>query len=223
MTGLILKLSFNFIGDPSVTGGICGSFFFIKKNTIVTANHIFNKKAFIPNAGYKKCQFWLIIQPKTIIEIKSSDLIEHSEIDTTIIRLNKDYPIKVRKLLSKELTIGSSCFNEGFVGGQMPNLEVSWGPTGLLISSCDYGNTVSNQNGTVKSKRSLTVDANDIKIKDIHGIETSYGGVIGMSGGPLIDKKSDEIIGLMSIGLPQDVQVKTSLFAISIEEILKRI
>jgi len=223
MTGLILKLSYNLIGDSSLTGGICGSFFFINKNTIVTANHILNKNGFKPNEGFKKCQFWLIIQPKTIIEVKETDLIEHPDIDTTIIRLNKDYPVTVRKLSSKDLTIGSACFTEGFVGGKMPQLDVKWGLNGLIISSCTYENTVANENGTIKSKKIMTVNANDIKIKNVNGIETSYGGVIGMSGGPLIDEESDEIIGLMSIGLPQDEQVKTSLFAISIDEILKKI
>jgi hypothetical protein len=62
-----------------------------------------------------------------------------------------------------------------------------------------------------------------IKLKNICVIETSYGGVIGMSGGPLIDVQTNEIIGMMSIGLPVDLKEKKSIFAISIMEIIKRV
>lgn len=69
----------------------------------------------------------------------------------------------------------------------------------------------------------MTVSATDIKMTNVKGFETSYGGIIGMSGGPLINKQTDEIIGLMSIGLPADIQVKQSLFAVSIDEIKEKI
>lgn len=223
MTGLILKLSYNYIGDHNIVGGICGSFFFLDPNKAITANHVLNRMQFKPNKGYKKCQFWLIIEPNYIKELKAESLIEYNEIDTTIIELKNPYPYKIRKLSLDHFSVGSKCQNEGFVAGEMPILKVGWGPDGLIISSCNYNGTNAVSCGVLKSYPSITISAKDIKLNDIKGFETSYGGIIGMSGGPLIASETDEIIGLMSIGLPPDLKEKKTLFAISLIEIMSRV
>lgn len=223
MTGLILKLSYNQVGETPVTGGICGSFFFVKPNMAVTANHVLNRTNFKPNDGFEKCQFWLIIQPDIIIELGAEDLFDFPETDTTLIRFSQNYQIPIRKMSSTVIEEGLICFNEGFVGGQMPGLDANWNPNGLLIKSCSYNRTVSNGNGFIKSKKILTVKATDINMTNVLGFETSYAGIIGMSGGPLINKQTNEIIGLMSMGLPADVVIKHSLFAVSIDEIKEKI
>ena len=74
MTGLILKLSYNYVGDSNVVGGICGSFFFLQADKAITANHVLNRPNFKPNEGFALCQFWLIIQPNYIIELKAENL-----------------------------------------------------------------------------------------------------------------------------------------------------
>lgn len=219
MTGLILKLSYNQTGESPLTGGICGSFFFIKSNIIVTANHVLSKKSFKPNDGFSYCQFWLIVQQKIILELNRDDLIDYPEIDTTIIHIQKNYDVDVRKLSTSPIQIGQRCFNEGFIGGQMPGINATWGNDGLIITSCHYNGTDVVGDGYVKSKKIMTVSAADINMKNINGLETSYGGNVGMSGGPLINKDTNEIFGLMSIGLPANNQIKKSLFAISTEEI----
>lgn len=128
-------------------------FFFARPNLIVTANHILNKNNFKPNDGFSKCQFWLIAQPNIVVELTVDNLIEHSEIDTTLIRLQQDFPVRIRKFSSTDIEVGLKCFNEGFVGGQMPRLNASWGSTGLLITSCSYNGTVSIGDGHIKSKK----------------------------------------------------------------------
>jgi len=223
MTGLILKLSFNNIGENTVEGGICGSFFFIKPDLVVTAQHVLNTNTFIPNSGFNNCQVWLIIEPDIIIELKLKQIIEHPEIDTTLIQLTKDYSIKIRKASSTLIYDGHECFNEGFVGGKMPTLNIGWTSIGLKITSCIYNNTITIGQGYIKSKLKMTVNATDIKMNNVSGFATSYGGVVGMSGGPLLSKETDEILGLMSMGLPVDKELKDSLFAVAIEEINSRI
>jgi V8-like Glu-specific endopeptidase len=223
MTGLILKLSFNNIGENTVEGGICGSFFFSSPNLVVTAQHVLNSSTFKPNIGFSNCQVWLIVQPDTVIELKLNNVIQYPEIDTTLVKLEKDYPIVVRKLSSATIDVGHECINEGFIGGKMPSLNVSWTSTGLKIASCSYSGAIANEQGHIKTKQLMTVNAQDIKMTNVAGFATSYGGVIGMSGGPLISKETGEIIGMMSMGLPADKEVKDSLFAVSIEEINKRI
>ena len=151
------------------------------------------------------------------------DLIEHPDIDTTFINLEEEYPIYIRPFSTKKIEAGLFCRNEGFIGGQMPGIVVNWSDSGLVISSCEYNTTIANGEGYIKSKKIMTVNAVDIKIENVNGLETSYGGTQGMSGGPLINTQTDEIIGLMSIGLPADVQIKHSLFAVAIDEINKKI
>lgn len=224
MTGLILKFSYNGIGGTQVKGGICGSFFFIQKDLAVTANHVLSTNNFKPNKGFKKCQYWLLVQPDIVIELNKADLIDYPEIDTTIIPLHNNYSIEVRETSIDEVDVGLECMNEGFIGGKMPKLEVSWAKKGLQIKSCSYDGTESNGYGEIRSIRILTVNnAIDIKMNGVQGLETSYGGVVGMSGGPLINTETDEIIGLMSIGLPADVPVKKTLFAVAIKEVMAKV
>ncbi len=53
MAFAIMKLSYNSPGDSRLTGGICGTGFFVDSRTAVTAHHVLNCKTFEPNAsGY---------------------------------------------------------------------------------------------------------------------------------------------------------------------------
>jgi hypothetical protein len=223
MTGLILKLSYNYIGDSNVVGGICGSFFFLQADKAITANHVLNRAQFKPNEGFALCQFWLITQTDFIVELKAEYLIEYPEVDTTIIELEHPYKDKIRKISLNHFQVGIRCTNEGFIAGAMPALNISWASSGLIISSCNYNGTNVVVSGHIKSLSNITILANDINLNNVKGIETSYGGIIGMSGGPLIVTETDEIIGLMSIGLPADVKVKKTLFAISLSEIMSKV
>ena len=223
MIGLILKLSYNSIGDSNIVGGICGTFFLLQVKKAITAKHVLNKAQFRPNDGFTKCQFWLIIEPNYIFELQKEYLKEYAELDTTIIELKVPYLGMIRNISPKNSLIGDKCQNEGFIAGEMPNLNIQWGQQGLEISSCHYTGTNATAIGFVKSTPRITIDANDIKIKNISGIETSYGGVIGMSGGPLIDTQTNEIIGMMSLGLPVDLKDKKSIFAVSIIEIMNKV
>jgi hypothetical protein len=223
MTGLILKLSYNYIGDSNVVGGICGSFFFLQQDKAITANHVLNRAQFKPNEGFALCQFWLISQTDFIVEIKADNLTEYSEVDTTIIELEHPYKNKIRKISLNDFQVGTRCENEGFIAGEMPDLDISWASSGLIISGCNYNVTSVVERGHIKSLTIITILANDINLNNIKGFETSYGGIIGMSGGPLIATETDEIIGLMSIGLPADAKVKKTLFAISLIEIMSKV
>jgi hypothetical protein len=222
MTGLVLKLSYNKIGENPV-GGICGSFFFISPNLAATAHHVLNKKEFKPNDGFSSCQYWLLIQPDIVIELKKQDLIELPEIDSTVVKIREKFNIPIKEIATTIRQAGHPCCNEGFTGGLMPEVEACWGASGLIINGCNYKNTVANGDGHIQSIQTLTVNAADIKMHNVKGLETSYGGKQGMSGGPLIDKETNEIIGLMSIGLPPDVQIKETLFAVEIGHLMDKL
>ena len=223
MTGLILKLSYNNVGEEHLTGGICGSFFFIESSIVVTANHVLNTKDFKPNEGFKYCQFWLLIEPDIIIEVSSNDLIEFPDIDSTVIKLKKTYEIPIRTISIIPIEAGRHCFNEGFIGGQMPGIIANWSDEKLIITECHYNITRALGEGFVESVKVITVNSADIKMECVNVLETSYGGIQGMSGGPLIDRLTNDIIGLMPMGLPQDVQVKQTLFAIAVKHVTEKL
>lgn len=90
-----------------------------------------------------------------------------------------------------------------------------------MIESCDLTGSIADHSGHVLGLHSLTVNANDIHLSDVQAIRTSFGGTLGMSGGPLIRRSTDDVIGLMSIGLPADAPVKETLFAISAVELIR--
>lgn len=223
MTGLILKLSYNQVGLNDVVGGVCGSCFFIDKKRILTANHVLNKKIFVPNIEYQHCQVWLIIEPNIIIEIDEKNILEYPEIDTTLVELENERNIDFKNISKCNFKENEFCFNEGFISGSMPDIQAAWGLEKLIISSCTYNKINIIGDGYIKSLRKLSINALDMKLDNVDTIETSYGGIEGMSGGPLILKKSNEIIGLMSFGLPQNKKEKEVLFAININEIISRI
>ncbi len=63
----------------------------------------------------------------------------------------------------------------------------------------------------------------DINLNGIKVLKLSYGGQRGMSGGPLVVTGTGRVVGLMSFGLPQDVIQKHTLFAVSAEEIIRKL
>lgn len=222
MTGLILKLSYNEI-NSDVVGGICGSCFFIDRERILTAHHVLNKKEFVPNIGYSCCQFWILFEPNIIIEIKKSQLFEYPEIDTVLVKLENEIIIEHRNISKENIRVNEICFNEGFISGEMPNINANWVDNKLNILNFNYNDKDILGHGHIKSLTPLSINALDVKLNNIKTFETSYGGRVGMSGGPLILNKSNEIIGLMSFGYPQTSMEKEFLYAIHIDEIISRI
>ena len=59
----------------------------------------------------------------------------------------------------------------------------------------------------------------DIQLNGVMGFELSFPSRIGMSGGPVITDKTNKTIGMLSLGLPADCDIKKSTFAVSSIEI----
>lgn len=107
MVGTILKLSYNYIGETPVTGGVSVSFFFVKLNLAITTNHSLNKSDFKPNQGFSKCQFWLLYK-EHIIELDMKSFREFPEVDLTAINVprGQKYKRKFFKISDRPLNIG---------------------------------------------------------------------------------------------------------------------
>lgn len=218
MSFALIKLSYNEIGDNNVEGGICGAGFFIDNKIFITAHHVFNNKAKIPNDGFKNCQYWLVSKIGEIIEVKDAIIEDYPEIDTSAIRFNASITDNIVAVDRTLPNVGEEIHNQGFTTN-MPKIESGYDDYGLFLKSVDLSNCISDGNGTVREINKRTIHYNDVKLQDKTLIITSYSGRVGMSGGPMFNGRN-EVVGLMSIGFPPDVQQKDYLGAIWIDEIL---
>lgn len=216
----VVKISYNTPGETPVTGGICGSAFLINDSTVITANHVLNSKNYAPNVGFKQVQYWLLCRDNRLIIPLSVDYIESiAEIETTIIKLPKYLKCTIE--ISNSLPIiNDPARNYGHIGN-MPITEAHWNNNLLVIDKFNLNNSSSDSTGTIAALKKITINANDVKLKDIKVIQPSFKANIGMSGGPLIS--NNKVIGMMSFGLPADVVIKDIVFAISIDEIMDRL
>lgn len=221
----ILKLSYNTPGETPVTGGICGTAFLINDKTILTAFHVLNEKT-APNPGFKYAQFWLLKRgkDKLSIPLENAAFKYFSDIDTTVINLKQPITdITKIELQNSNTEIGQAVYNIGHVGAGMPVANASWENKTLVLH--DYTLQESNKSdrtGFILKIIPATVHSNDVNINDIVVVEPSFAAVEGMSGGPLLNKTNNKLIGLMSFGLPADKASKDEVFAISVNEIIRK-
>lgn len=221
MVGLIFKISYNNPDDNNLTGGICGSAFFISKNTILTAHHLLNKSTFIPNLGFSNCQVWFISENNLILELQQGQIELFPNLDSTLVRLSDDLDINHFELNNDDVSIGDSCSSYGFNVALTPALDISWEGLRLKIRNVNLASSISNRVGYIKRQLTIDVSSIDVNMNGVLGIETSFSGVVGMSGGPLTLSGTNIVIGMMSIGLPMDVHDKTSVFAVSSKNLIQ--
>jgi hypothetical protein len=220
MVFAILKLSYNKAGESSVTGGICGSAFLIGQRTAITAHHILSSHSFKPNEGYKHCQYWLLSRSGVGYELDRTQLVDYPDVDTTIIQFSTEIGTQPLQLSKTAPSIGEAVYNEGFVADAMPDIKATWRSKRLLITGSSLFRVMFNQKGIIKGMGGITLRSNDVNLNNVKVIETSYPGGKGMSGGPLRRADTDEVIGLMSFGLPPDTPIKQTVAAVSIDEII---
>lgn len=221
MSFALIKLSYNQIGENNVEGGICGTGFFISNNRFITANHIFSSLKNRPNIGFANCQYWLASRTGQIIPIENMEIIDHSEIDTTEIIFNSSVTGKISEINKERPNVGDEISNQGYLPN-MPQIDATWGQNGLIIRSVNLNAVHSDASGFIREIENVTIRANDVNITNRTLITTSYPGRVGMSGGPMFNNRN-QVIGLMSIGLPADVAQKDFLGAIWINEIMNTI
>ena len=223
MLTAVFKLYYNKAGENELSGGICGSAFFISEYIALSANHVLQEASFLPGPNFKNCELFLISKFGNIIPISKKQVTVHPEYDLAIIRFKEPQQFDINqlsKLSFQPSSSGEEIIDQGFVGGTMPQVIAKWKDKHVHIDSANLFNNVITNRGTIKSIKRVDVNSSDLKIKNVIAIETSFGGVVGMSGSPLIKKRTGEVIGIMSFGLPAGQNEKKSLYAISIEQII---
>jgi hypothetical protein len=97
MTGAILKVQYKKPNDKSVDLCICGNFFFIDRQTIVTCQHVLDKENMKPPSPFRHYQLFLLFQNQQY-ELTDEQLYEFPYIDPVIVRLRKKFDVEVARL-----------------------------------------------------------------------------------------------------------------------------
>lgn len=207
-----------------LSGGICGTGFFVDSLTALTAHHVLNKATFRPNSGFQHALLWIIPRNGQIHRLERSCVELHPEIDTTVIRCENPIPdVHICDFATRSIAVGTPVRGIGHMGNAMPAVNAQWQGGEFQITSVNLERTVLDIDGHVKRLLALHVNANDVKLQGVRSFELSFGSQVGMSGGPVIDRDNGEVLGLLSLGLPPDSNVKTETFAVSKDEILERL
>lgn len=223
MAFAILKLSYNQPGDSSLTGGICGTGFFIDSRTAITAHHCLNDETFRPNAGFRHVLVWVITRSGSVRRIDRDVASLHPEIDTTIISFRDSLSnVQIYGCAVGSVVAGQKVSGIGHVGNSMPPVNAEWRGSELVIRSASLVGAKRDVDGAVKRSVTFDISANDIRMHGVRGFELSFGSQVGMSGGPVVDSSTGTVLGMLSVGLPPDAILKTETFAVSIDEILSR-
>ena len=192
MAFALLKLSYNDPGDSNVVGGICGTGFFIDTSTAITAHHVLNEVTFAPNNGFKNAIVWVVSRSGHVHKIDESFVDFYPDIDSSIIYFKKSISgYVVYDVAPENISKGVTVSGLGYIGNGMPRLDLNWQNQKLVINSIDLTNKVIDRDGFIEETARYSINAIDIKMKDIHGFKLSFGSRIGMSGGPVINNKNN--------------------------------
>jgi len=156
------------------------------------------------------------LEPKNVIKLPEAD-ISFIHVRTRPI----DLPVYL--FAEDDVEIERTVKGLGHVGNSMPRLQAIWEADALSIKSASLMSAVCDRDGLIVRRYLCNVKAQDVNLQGIEGYEVSFGSRIGMSGGPLLDAATNDVIGLLSFGLPANATEKTRTFAVSIGEIVRRI
>lgn len=220
----LVKLSYNYPGETPLEGGICGTAFLINDSTLLTAYHVINENVFKPNPGFKYVQYWVISRSgKVIIPVFKEYLKSFPGVEATTISI----PQRVKNTLvinyrENNCSIKDKVQNFGHKIN-MPVTDAHWENNVIVIDDYDLKTSKSDSTSFIINIKRINVFANDVNIRNKMVIQPSFRANIGMSRGPLLKKGTNEVIGMMSFGLPPDSIVKDTVYAIHLYEIFKKI
>ncbi|WP_445666294.1 S1 family peptidase [Fodinibius sp. AD559] len=209
---------------PNAVGGYCGAAFFVNSSTAISALHVLNSPTFKPNHGRNHAQVWIISPDNHIVEINESMIDPYPDLDLAILNIKDSLPRSVQlKLASEAPEQGEKIYNLGYPNTGSPNVNFSvnnstLGQPKIDLTGGNLNSDIIRSNGVIDSIEKESVMANDMSLNNVEIIRTSYGGSVGMSGGPLIRQRDQNVVGFMSHGYPPDKTDKNVLCAISVTE-----
>jgi len=227
MVGIILKLSYNEIGNfTGIKGGVCGTCFAVDRHNIATAAHVLSQNNFKPNNDFKNVQYWVLFESGQSFEIFKRNISSNFSKDLTKIYISKNIKGDILKISGKEIERNTKTESLGYIANIMPiNLNnLRWGKRKIFIGKYAIPkNCKARGDGfiaEIEEINNLKI-GDDIVMKKCECFRLSHGGIVGMSGGPVLDTNNKEVVGLMSFGLPPKDTIKKIIYAVSNNELIK--
>lgn len=193
----VFKVSYNETGGE-VVGGVAGSAFFVAPNRAVSAHHVLNATSFRPAEGFAKTRVWLVHEGETPIELFAPNVRTDSSKDITLIAFASPVSAKVFTRAPASLRIGEPVASEGFRANSAGPL-LFWNGPELEISSVPRLERLRAE-GVLLRATAVSVQADDLQVRDARGMQVSYAPVVGMSGGPVL--QNGMIVGFNSFANP---------------------
>lgn len=214
----IVKVSY----DPTTLkaeGGSCGTVFFVSETIFVTAHHgnEANSARLRPNVGYPNVRVFLAnSQGDTIDDFWIVKRVP--EYDLAIGRIGRPHPAVRVCPLQTEIAPGDEVYNIGFPTDQgIPDCSLQIEGHKLVVQRIRMKPFT--QEGTVKAIKKVTVRADDVNLQDKTVAVLDYSSRNGFSGGPLVSRSSEKIVGLISFVVPKEFNPRTPVVAIRMSDI----
>jgi len=217
MVWAILKISYNPLTNKA-EGGICGSAFFITRRNFISAHHCFNEMTFRPNEGFPKVKVFLANDRGKIIQgIQIKRLVP--EYDLAVGEVDRYYgSIEICKI-GHRFNTGDLVQNIGYPKRGLIKCELRMIGSDLVVRKISLKKEI--QDGKIEAVMKVDINARDVQIKHKELIMLSYSSEVGFSGGPLLLKNSREVIGMMSLVIPEDINPKRPAMAIKLNDVLQ--
>jgi hypothetical protein len=212
----IVKFSWNGLAPSSLEGGVAGSCFTIETGVTISCIHNLDG-IFLPNSGFDLCICYIVDPDGSFKHLDISMVEMHNGFDVSMIDCK---PSKSRFVVSKKTASEIEYVTSlGYEANSAPfEIELSGGvpiPSNAEIFRCL-------RRARRKKPDFRTIDLNfpDVTISGKECAVIRAKGVVGMSGGPMIDHSTGEVFGVNSFGLPPDTHDKDYLGAVDFRSLL---
>lgn len=219
----VVKIQCKEVGGQCV-GRILGTAFLINNGKALTAHHVLNHKT-NPEKEYKHMEIWLLKRgkDKSYIHIYKNSCKFFKEVDVTLIDLSQQInDVTPLRLSLRNPKIGDKIKNIGYSYKKGLKINLKWVNNKIVITDYNIPKDLEKDKlGTIIWKGPMnSTKCNDVKLSNVSMLQPSFKGCKGMSGGPLLDEHNN-VIGLMSIGLPAELYEKEKVYAVSVNEIIR--
>jgi hypothetical protein len=178
-----------------------------------------------PSFGRQRCDWYLVSRAfDEAIPLHWHDLVHIPEIDVCVIRFPRSaglvmpYAIREVNLSNVVIVLGL-----GHHGGFSTPDECAVMNGRFYMRKMSTERLRHDLTGVVLEIRPFNEEIDGITLREVEGILATFNSVRGMSGGPLIDVPTGQIVGMNSFGTAVDHDHRSDCVAISINRIVREL
>ena len=206
---------------------MAGSAFVVAPNFLITAHHIISKNSFKYDSSIDYHRIYFVSSDGQPLEIQKEKCHFFPDCDLTIIQVEKKF--SPSKLVQQPPHVGEICAGIGYYSGQNKQycdvMDDAEGRAALDFFNANESVVFKHGIITARYEKNMTPLEGDLFLmKGSPILRVSFGGYVGMSGGPVYRLMDNKIMGMMSMGYPPvDRDEKKYLFVLPAETIKKNL